>query len=114
MERLRPLPGLGPYVVEAIVGSGGMGVVYRGRHRGTGALAALKTVQVDSGEHLAAFRREVQVLAGLHHPGIVRILDHGISNGAPWYAMDLVQGRPLSSLLRAPLPSETEGVTGGV
>jgi eukaryotic-like serine/threonine-protein kinase len=114
MQRLRLVPSLGPYLVEAIIGSGGMGVVYRGRHGLTGALAALKTVQVDSAEHLAAFRREVQVLAGLHHPGIVRILDHGISDGTPWYAMDLVDGRPLSGMLRAPLPSETEVVTGSL
>src|SRR4051812_32090990 len=114
MERLRHVPSLGPYVVEAIIGSGGMGVVYRGRHGLTGALVALKTVQLDSAEHLAAFRREVQVLAGLHHPGIVRILDHGVSEGTPWYAMDLVQGRPLSGMLRAPLPSETEVVTGSL
>jgi len=112
MQPMRHVASLGPYVVEAIIGSGGMGVVYRGRHSVTLGLAALKTVQVDSAEHLAAFRREVQVLAGLHHPGIVRILDHGISDGTPWYAMDLVQGQPLSGMLRAPLPSETEVVTG--
>jgi len=114
MQPVRHVASLGPYVVEAIIGSGGMGVVYRGRHSVTRALAALKTVQVDSAEHLAAFRREVQVLAGLHHPGIVRILDHGISDGTPWYAMDLVRGQPLSGMLRAPLPSETEVVTGSL
>jgi serine/threonine protein kinase len=112
MERLRHIPTLGPYVVEARIGSGGMGVVYRARHGRTGALAALKTVPVDSTEQLAAFRREAQVLAGLHHPGIVRILDDGISGNTAWYAMDLVQGRPLSSLLRGPLASETEVVSG--
>src|SRR5258708_34794799 len=99
MARASIAPSLGPYLVEARIGSGGMGVVYRGRHRITGEAAALKTVQVDSAEHLAAFRREIQVLAGLHHPGIVRILDHGISGGTPWYAMDLVPGRPRSSVL---------------
>jgi eukaryotic-like serine/threonine-protein kinase len=112
MERLRQVPTLGPYLVEARIGSGGMGVVYRARHARTGALAALKTVPVDSTEQLAAFRREAQVLAGLHHPGIVRILDDGISGDTAWYAMDLVQGRPLSTLLRGPLASETEVVSG--
>jgi hypothetical protein len=112
MEPVRTLIALGPYVVDARIGSGGMGVVYRARHRVTGAAAALKTVQVDTAEHLAAFRREVQVLAQLEHPGIVRILDHGIAEGTPWYAMDLVRGRPLSNLLRGHLATETEVVLG--
>lgn len=99
-------------MVEARIGSGGMGVVYRARHGRTGALAALKTVPVDSTEQLAAFRREAQVLAGLKHPGIVRVFDDGISGNTAWYAMDLVQGRPLSTLLRGPLASETEVVSG--
>jgi eukaryotic-like serine/threonine-protein kinase len=112
MEGVRLVPTLGPYVVETRIGSGGMGVVYRARHTQSGELAALKTVPVDSTEQLAAFRREIQVLAGLHHPGIVRILDDGISGTTAWYAMELVHGRPLSSLLRGPLASETEVVSG--
>jgi hypothetical protein len=103
---------LGPYEVEARIGSGGMGVVYRGRHRLTGKPAALKTVHVVSPEQIAAFRREVQVLAELEHPGIVRIIEQGLSSGTPWYAMELVEGRALSALLRGPLASETEVVLG--
>jgi serine/threonine protein kinase/tetratricopeptide (TPR) repeat protein len=103
---------LGPYEVEARIGSGGMGVVYRGRHRLTGKPAALKTVHVALPEQIAAFRREVQVLAELEHPGIVRIIEQGLSSGTPWYAMELVEGRPLSALLRGPLASETEVVLG--
>ena len=56
-----------------------MGVVYRGKHRTTGAEVALKTVHVSSPEQLAAFRREVQVLAELQHLGIVRIVEQGLA-----------------------------------
>jgi serine/threonine protein kinase/tetratricopeptide (TPR) repeat protein len=96
---VRPLT-FGPYVAEAAIGSGGMGVVYRARHTATGARVALKTIRVRSPELLASFRREVHVLAGLRYPGIVRILDQGQTNGTPWYAMDLVEGRTLSQVLR--------------
>jgi len=102
---------LGPYLIEARIGRGGMGVVYRARHHLTRESAAVKTVNVRSAEHLAAFRREVQVLAELRHPGIVRILDHGIDGGMPWYAMELVQGQPLASLLQSELATETAALS---
>jgi serine/threonine protein kinase len=92
----------GPYVVEAQIGSGGMGVVYRARHVETGARVALKTLRVRSAERFASFRREVHALANLRHPGIIRIFDHGLAGpagGTPWYAMELVEGRTLSQWL---------------
>ncbi len=87
-----------------------MGVVYRGVHRSTGAEVALKTVQLVSPEQIAAFRQEVQVLAELDHPGIVRIIEQGVASGTPWYAMELVKGRPLSTLLRGPLASQSASI----
>jgi eukaryotic-like serine/threonine-protein kinase len=112
MDEALALSTFGPYRVEARIGSGGMGVVYRGRHVTSGAAVAIKTIQVRSAELIAAFRREVQVLAGLSHPGIVRVLDQGLTDGTPWYAMELVEGRPLSSLLHGPLSAATEVVIG--
>lgn len=112
MEKALIPAGLGPYVVESVIGSGGMGVVYRGKHRSTGAQVALKTIRVASPEQIAAFRREAQVLAELEHPGIVRIVEQGLDTGAPWYAMELVEGRALSTLLRGPLASETTSAHG--
>src|SRR5689334_14555502 len=112
MEQARALSTFGPYEVEARIGSGGMGVVYRGRHLTNGGAVAVKTVHVASPELIAGFRREVQALAGLSHPGIVRVLDQGLTDGMPWYAMELVDGRPLSSLLHGPQGSQTEVVVG--
>src|SRR5688572_21307534 len=103
----------GPYRLEARIGRGGMGVVYRGRHMASGEAVALKTIQVRSTELIAAFRREVQVLAGLSHPGIVRVLDQGLTDGTPWYAMELVEGRPLSRLLHGS-PAHAEVALGRI
>src|SRR5260221_4051539 len=90
---------LGPYRLEPRIASGGMGIVYRGRHELSGEAVAVKALKPGAPERVAAFRREVQVLSGLSHPGIVRFLDQGLSHGVPWCAMALVRGQPLSSLL---------------
>ena len=112
LEKALTPKNLGPYAVEALLGSGGMGVVYRGVHQLTGAEVALKTLRVASPEQIAAFRREAQVLAELEHPGIVRIVEQGLASGTPWYAMELVEGRALSTLLHGPLASASAPVRG--
>jgi len=88
---------IGPYSVMGRLGKGAMGVVYRGQRDGTGDVA-LKTVIVDSDEQVAALRREIAALARLGHPGVANIVDHGIERGLPWYAMQLIEGVPLSEL----------------
>ena len=90
----------GSYVASTAIGCGGMGVVYRARHQTTGLEVALKTIRAPAVELVAAFRREVQVLAQLEHPGIVRIIEHDFSADVPWYAMELVEGRSLAALLQ--------------
>jgi serine/threonine protein kinase/tetratricopeptide (TPR) repeat protein len=88
---------VGPYRLVEVLGAGGMGVVYRGEHEGTGQLAAVKTVRVPRQGFLRGIRREIHALARLRHPGIVPILDEGVEDGLPWYAMELVQGVTLKS-----------------
>jgi hypothetical protein len=78
-----------------------MGVVYRAEHLDTGERVALKTVQVASSSLLASIRREIHALERLRHPGVVRILEQGVSDGLPWYAMELLQGHTLRSHLEA-------------
>jgi len=90
---------LGPYAVEESIGSGAMGIVYRARHTVTGEAVAVKVLRTQAPQLLTSFRREVHILAGLRHSNIVRILDQGLSDGVPWFAMELVEGTSLRSVL---------------
>jgi serine/threonine protein kinase len=72
-----------------------MGVVYRARHVALSRAVAVKTVRLRSPRSLDSMRREIQSLTRIRHPGIVRILDHGVQDGIPWYAMDLLEGETL-------------------
>src|SRR5262249_18827801 len=91
---------LGPYVLLSALGQGGMGQVYLAQHATTQQRVALKTVKVPSQVSLQSLRREIQALARLRHPGIVRILEEGLHQGVPWYAMELLEGQDLLSWRR--------------
>ncbi len=94
---------LGPYVIEGLLGRGGMGAVYRARHVESGAVHAVKAVltsRLESPRALERFRREVEVLARLHgDPHVVAVHACAEPGARPWVAMDLVEGTPLSELL---------------
>ena len=104
---LAPLPGavplpatIGPYAVEAEIGHGGMGTVYRAARSADGfrQTVALKLVRrgMDTEFVLARFRAERQILAGLDHPGIARLLDGGATeDGHPYFVMEYIPGRHL-------------------
>jgi len=86
---------IGPYRIEGVLGQGGMGVVYRAAHADTGEPVALKTVLLPQTEMLHRIRREIHALARIRHPGVVRIVDQGMDEGLPWYAMELLEGTSL-------------------
>jgi tetratricopeptide (TPR) repeat protein len=90
---------VGPYRLLAEIGRGGMGTVYRAvrdddQYRKE---VAIKLVQDrGSGFVLDRFLNERQILAGLDHPHIARLLDGGTtSDGRPYLVMDLVEGEPI-------------------
>ncbi len=87
---------IGPYRIIAAIGRGGMGIVYRGVDFKTGEEAAVKTVRGAREGMLSGIRREIRALARLRHPGIIGIVGHGIEQGVPWYAMELLEGETLS------------------
>jgi serine/threonine protein kinase/tetratricopeptide (TPR) repeat protein len=87
----------GPYRVVSSLATGGMGVLYRAEHRETGAAVAIKTVVNFKGGIVDGIRSEIRSLARLVHPGVARIVDEGIEDGHPWYAMELVDGRTLAT-----------------
>ena len=90
---------VGPYRLDAAVGRGGMGAVYRA-HRADGqyeARVAVKLARPDlSGAEVAArFRQERQLLAPLDHPCIARLLDGGVApDGRLYLVMEYVEGQP--------------------
>ena len=91
---------IGPYKILRRVGSGGMGSVYAAARvdQQFHKLVALKVVKrgMDSEEILRRFRNERQVLAGLEHPNIARLLDGGTTEqGLPYLVMEYVEGTPI-------------------
>jgi serine/threonine protein kinase/tetratricopeptide (TPR) repeat protein len=86
---------IGLYRILSTLGRGGMGVVYGAMHLHSGEPAAVKTVNVPHQCLLQSIRREIHALARIRHPGVVRILDEGVQDGVPWYAMELVEGKTL-------------------
>ncbi|WP_308166785.1 MDR family MFS transporter [Nocardia albiluteola] len=89
------------YVIEGVLGRGGMGTVYLARHPRLPRLMALKVLNRDVAadpELRARFDREASVVAHLDHPGIVAVQDRGIEDGQLWLAMQYVQGVDASRL----------------
>ncbi|WP_437820158.1 serine/threonine-protein kinase [Sorangium sp. So ce1078] len=99
-SRAAPSTQIGPYRLLGKLGQGGMGVVYRGKHAETGQTAAIKTIFSASELTIASIRREIYALGRLRHPGVVRIVDQGVSDGLPWYAMELLEGRTLQTCIQ--------------
>lgn len=83
---------IGPYRIQRLLGSGGMGIVYLGCHQETGNLAAVKTVRSMNPKRVSGIRREIRALARVQHPGVVKILDEGVESGLPWFAMEFLSG----------------------
>src|SRR5215467_12475705 len=91
------------------VGEGGLGVVYRAEciEDGVKLEAAVKILRpgLDTGKFREKFMKERQILAGLDHPGIVRLMDCGAdSYGRSFMVMEFIQGEPLNTYLERTNP----------
>ena len=101
LRRLSEL--LTDYEVLSEIGRGGMGVVYRARHKKLNRMVALKVLPALLGavrpDAIARFRREAELAARLEHTNIVGVYDYGEVNGTLYYAMQLIEGRTLRDIL---------------
>src|ERR1700745_1392204 len=89
--------------VEALLGCGGMGVVYRAWHLRLNRPVALKMLLAGPGarpEELERFLREAQAVAGLRHANIVQVYDVGEVEARPYFTMELVEGGSLAEQIQ--------------
>ncbi len=103
------LPEIPGYEVEALLGRGGMGLVFRAKHLRLNRPVAIK-VLVDGARaethKLERFLREAEVLAGMRHPNIVAVYDIGEFGGQSYFTMELVEwGNLAEKLAGAPQPA---------
>ncbi|MDC0743328.1 serine/threonine-protein kinase [Polyangium mundeleinium] len=108
-----PAPGTvlaGKYVVESVLGQGGMGIVLQARHQRTEQPVAIKLLRPDARvlpDVTARFEREARAAALIQGPHVVRVYDvDNLPDGSPMMVMELLQGWDLSQELaiRGPLP----------
>jgi hypothetical protein len=96
------LPQIKGYELEEVLGSGGMGVVYKARQVGLNRTVAIKMVLGGAGSSRAdvtRFHAEAKTVAQLQHPNIVQIHEIGEHDGQPYLALEYVEGGNLAQLL---------------
>ena len=101
LEALRPGDAVGAYVVQDLLGQGGMAAVYRVRHAKLGSVHALKVVTVPSRSVMKRLMLEGQVQARLAHRNIVAVTDVIEVTGCPGLVMEYVRGPSLYELVYA-------------
>jgi serine/threonine-protein kinase len=89
--------------LNRLLGRGGMGSVWHATHLGLDTACALKFIEGDVASHPEAqtrFEREAKAAAMLRSPHVVQILDHGVWQGTPYIAMELLEGEDLGKRLQ--------------
>ena len=94
---------LGNHQLISLIGVGGMGAVYKSRNLTLGRVEAIKILFPHLGPNATSirrFKREGKAAAALNHPGIAQVYESGEENGLHYIAMEYVEGRTLSSIVR--------------
>jgi serine/threonine protein kinase/Flp pilus assembly protein TadD len=109
-------PELGDFRIIRQVGKGGMGIVYEAEqvslHRRV-ALKVLPFAATMDPRHLQRFHNEAQAAACLHHTNIVPVHSVGCERGVHFYAMQFIDGQPLSEIIRQLRHAEKKAPTAG-
>jgi serine/threonine protein kinase/TolB-like protein len=101
---------VGTYTIEAPLGAGGMGEVYRAVDR-MGRRIALKTLApryVSDPKHVSRFLQEARAVLALNHPNVVTVYDIGEADGVYYIASELIEGETLRDVLRNRAPTLDE------
>jgi len=99
--------GLKEFVIDSLIGEGGMGKVYRARQVALDRWVALKVLTQAKGmrDYLGRFYREARSAARLVHPNIIQIYTVGEHEGIPFFAMELIEGVDLHRMIQShPVP----------
>jgi serine/threonine-protein kinase len=103
------LPQIAGYEVQAVLGHGGMGIVYKAQHVRLNRPVALKMLIAGAyagAQERVRFQREAEAVAGLCHPNIVQVHDVGDHEGRPYFTMEFVEGGSLAQKVAgAPQPA---------
>ncbi len=103
-EVKRSISELGEYTILARLGEGGMGAVYKARHKSTENIVALKVLfphlTRKNEQYLDRFRREAEVASKLNHPNIVKSLDYGEDKGYHYLAMEYIEGESVAEVIK--------------
>lgn len=95
-----PIPEtVGDYVVEGVLGSGGMGTVYLGKHKETQKVAAVKMLPAAMARQeglVHRFNREIEAMRQFQSPHIVELYESGQDHGTFYYAMEYVEGETIT------------------
>ena len=103
---------LGGYQLQALLGAGGMGEVYRAHDAKLGRDVAIKILPsafTSNPDRLARFEREARMLAALNHPNICAIYGFEEADGIRFLILELVEGETLADDARASVESAREG-----
>lgn len=99
---LSPGARFGPYEILALLGAGGMGVVYRARDPRLDRDVALKVLaagMAGDASRLQRFEQEARAAATLNHPNVMAVFDLGIEDGTPYIVSELLEGQTLRDML---------------